>query len=220
MPHSSVRAPPSRLIVATGNPGKLREFKALLEDVRVGGAPYELLGLAEVHLPSPPETGDSFLANAMLKAEHAAASTGAAALADDSGLEVDALGGAPGIYSARYAQDEPSSEQNIDAANNAKLLRKLEGLPLERRTARYQCALVLIDARFPAPLIAQASWEGVILDAPRGTGGFGYDALFWLPQQQQTAAQLPPQDKNRLSHRGKALRALRKALVQRAGEAP
>ena len=220
MPHSSVRAPPSRLIVATSNPGKLREFKALLEGVRVDGAPYELLSLADVHLPSPLESGDSFLANAMLKAEHAAACSGTAALADDSGLEVDALGGAPGIYSARYAQGEASFEQNFDAANNAKLLRELNGLPLERRTARYQCALVLIDARFPAPLIAQGSWEGVILDAPRGAGGFGYDALFWLPDQQQTAAQLSPQDKNRLSHRGKALRALRTALMQHAGEVP
>ena len=219
MPRSSVHAPPNRLIVATGNPGKLREFKALLEGVRIDGAPYELLSLADVNVPSPPETGDSFLANAMLKAEHAAASTGAAALADDSGLEVDALNGAPGIYSARYAQGEPSSEQNIDAANNAKLLRELKGLPLERRTARYRCALVLIDSRFPAPLVAQGSWEGVILDAPRGSGGFGYDPLFWLPEQQQTAAQLSAQDKNRLSHRGKALNALRFALMQRAGEA-
>ncbi len=219
MPRSSVHAPPNRLIVATGNPGKLREFKALLEGVRIDGAPYELLSLADVNVPSPPETGDSFLANAMLKAEHAAASTGAAALADDSGLEVDALKGAPGIYSARYAQGEPSSEQNIDAANNAKLLRELKGLPLERRTARYRCALVLIDSRFPAPLVAQGSWEGVILDAPRGSGGFGYDPLFWLPEQQQTAAQLSAQDKNRLSHRGKALNALRFALMQRAGEA-
>ena len=102
MPRSSVHAPPNRLIVATGNPGKLREFKALLEGVRIDGAPYELLSLADVNVASPAETGDSFLANAMLKAEHAAASTGAAALADDSGLEVDALRGAPGIYSARY----------------------------------------------------------------------------------------------------------------------
>ena len=182
MPHSSVRAPPNRLIVATGNPGKLREFKVLLEDVRVAGVPYELFSLADLHLPSPLETGNSFLANALLKAEHAAASGGAAALADDSGLEVDALGGAPGIYSARYAQGELPGEQSIDAANNAKLLRELSGLPLQRRTARYHCALVLIDARFEAPLIAQESWEGVILDAPRGTGGFGYDALFWLPE--------------------------------------
>ena len=219
MPRSSVHAPPNRLIVATGNPGKLREFKALLEGVRIDGAPYELLSLADVNVASPAETGDSFLANAMLKAEHAAASTGAAALADDSGLEVDALRGAPGIYSARYAQGAPSSAPNIDAANNAKLLRELKGLPLERRTARYQCALVLIDARFAAPLVAQGSWEGVILEAPRGTGGFGYDALFWLPEQQQTAAQLSAQDKNRLSHRGKALAALRSALMQRAGEA-
>jgi XTP/dITP diphosphohydrolase len=218
MPHSSVRAPPSRLIVATGNPGKLREFKALLEEVRVAGVPYELYSLADLHLPSPPETGDTFMANALLKAEHAAASGGAAALADDSGLEVDALGGAPGIYSARYAQDEPLPGQSIDAANNAKLLRALQGVPLERRTARYRCALVLIDARFDAPLIAQGSWEGVILEAPRGTGGFGYDALFWLPDQQRSAAQLSPADKNALSHRGKALRSLRAALMQRAGE--
>jgi XTP/dITP diphosphohydrolase len=137
--------------------------------------------------------------------------TGSAAVADDSGLEVDVLNGAPGIYSARYAGAGAD-----DAANNAKLLRALAGLPHERRRARYRCALVFIDdAVDSAPLVAEADWEGFILDAPRGAGGFGYDPHFWLPELNQTAAELTSSEKNRLSHRGKALRALREQLAVR-----
>ncbi|MEA3173479.1 MAG: XTP/dITP diphosphohydrolase, partial [Gammaproteobacteria bacterium] len=142
MPHSSVRAP-RRLVVATSNPGKLREFRSLLQAAVMDAQPYELVGLAELGLPSPAENGKTFLANALLKAQHAAASSGHAALADDSGLEVDALDGAPGIYSARYAG---VSDAGADAANNAKLQRELADIPFERRTARYRCALVLLDA--------------------------------------------------------------------------
>jgi XTP/dITP diphosphohydrolase len=214
MQRNSVHAPPRRLIVATGNPGKLREFKSLLAEVRVDGAPYELLSLADLKLASPEETGSTFLANAQLKAEHAAVASGYAALADDSGLEVDALGGAPGIYSARYAGADGTSAQ-VDAANNAKLMRELDGVPFERRKGRYRCAVVLIDARFDAPLIAEETWEGVILDAPRGAGGFGYDPYFWLPDSGVTAAELAAEDKNRLSHRGKAMRALRDVLCRK-----
>lgn len=205
MPPSSVPEP-RRLIVATANPGKLREFRSLL-----AGLPFELNSLAELGLPSPEETAATFLANAELKARHAALLSGSAAVADDSGLEVDALGGAPGIYSARYAG--PGAD---DGANNAKLMSALRGVPPPQRQARYCCALVFVDAaQDPAPLIAEASWEGLILDAPRGSGGFGYDAYFWLPGLEKTAAELEPAEKNRLSHRGKAMRELRERLAAR-----
>jgi len=208
---------PSRpLIVATSNPGKLREFGALLADL-----PFELHSLAELGVVSPEEPGATFLENALLKARHAAAAAaaaglrgasvlGVAAIADDSGLEVDALGGAPGIFSARYAGAGAD-----DAANNAKLLSALAGTPPELRRARYRCALVLVFAPSdPAPLIAEGVWEGSILESARGSGGFGYDPYFWLPDLGMTAAELDPSDKNRLSHRGIAMRALRDQLAQ------
>jgi XTP/dITP diphosphohydrolase len=184
----------------------------------LSGLPFELHSLGEVGVASPEESGASFLENALLKARHAAAAAagfrgapaaGVAAIADDSGLEVDALGGAPGIFSARYAGAGAD-----DAANNAKLLSALAGTPLELRRARYRCALVLVFAPSdPAPLIAEGVWEGSILDSPRGSGGFGYDPYFWLPDLGVTAAQLDPSDKNRLSHRGIAMRALRDQLL-------
>jgi XTP/dITP diphosphohydrolase len=207
MPHSSPPAHPKRLVVATANPGKLREFRSLL-----AGLPFELTSLAELELPSPAETGSSFLANATLKARHAAVLSGCAAVADDSGLEVDALGGAPGIYSARYAGPDAD-----DSANNAKLMLQLQGVPRERRRARYQCALVFVAAPDAAPLKAEAAWQGFMLDAPRGSGGFGYDPYFWLPELGRSAAELAPEEKNRLSHRGKALRALRELLLAQPG---
>ncbi len=204
MPPSSPRAGLERLVVATGNAGKLREFRALL-----AGLPFAVVGLAELGLEGPEETGDTFLANALLKARHAATATGAAALADDSGLEVDALGGAPGVYSARYA-----GVRADDAANNAKLVAALDGVPVERRGARYRCVLVFVTGPAdPVPLVAQGVWEGRMLDAPRGVGGFGYDAYFWLPEWGATAAQMSPDDKNRHSHRGMALRALSASLA-------
>lgn len=197
---------PERLVIATGNAGKLREFRSLL-----AGLPFDFTSSAELGLSSPVETGTTFLANALLKARHAAALSGSAAIADDSGLEVDALSGAPGVHSARYAGLAAD-----DAANNAKLLRALAGVPLERRRARYRCALVFIKgAADPAPLIAEADWQGFILDAARGGGGFGYDPYFWLPDLGKTAAELPAAEKNALSHRGKALRALRGQLAAR-----
>jgi len=217
MPLKPALVPRRPLIVATGNPGKLREFRALLEDL-----PFDAYGLGELKVASPVETGASFLENALLKARHAAAAAPAAgllkggvpnvaALADDSGLEVDALGGAPGVLSARYAGAGAD-----DALNNAKLLNALAGVPPELRRARYRCVLVLIEgASDPRPLIAEGVWEGFILDAPLGSGGFGYDPYFWLPDLQQTAAQLDPADKNRLSHRGTALRALRDQWLER-----
>ena len=193
-------------MIATGNVGKLREFRFLL-----AGLPFELTSSAELGLSLPAETGATFLANALLKARHAASLSGSAAVADDSGLEVDALSGAPGIYSARYAGAGAD-----DAANNAKLVRALAGLSQKQRGARYRCALVFVEnATDAAPLVAAADWEGFILDAPRGGGGFGYDPYFWLPDLLKTAAELPPAEKNRLSHRGKAMRALRDQLAAR-----
>jgi XTP/dITP diphosphohydrolase len=214
MPHKPHHVPPDRelrrpLVLASGNPGKLREMRALLE-----GMPFEVLSQSSLGVTPPEETASSFLGNASIKAQHAARLTGLAALADDSGLEVDALGGAPGIHSARYAGPGAS-----DAENNAKLLTALEQVPANARTARYRCALVFLEsAADPAPLVAQAAWEGVILTAPRGAGGFGYDPYFWLPELGQSAAELAPERKNALSHRGRALAQLRTALLARTAE--
>src|SRR5271166_1509815 len=171
MPHSKAPAAPSPpgapglLVVATGNSGKLRELQALL-----AGLPFDLRVLGDWGVSGPEESGASFLENALLKARHAARVTGAAVIADDSGLEVDALGGAPGVLSARYAGAGAD-----DGANNAKLIAELEGLPRERRTARYRCVLVHLAHPGASPLIAEGVWEGLILDAPRGRAGFGYD---------------------------------------------
>jgi XTP/dITP diphosphohydrolase len=186
----------------------LREFRALLADL-----PFDLRGLAELHVASPEESGATFLENALLKARHAAAAAGnVAAIADDSGLEVDALGGAPGVFSARYAGAGAS-----DADNNAKLMNALEGIPRERRQACYRCALVFVrDAMDPAPLIAEGLWRGVLLETPLGAAGFGYDPYFWLAELGLTAAQLELAEKNRLSHRGIAMRVLRAQLAARA----
>ena len=213
MPHSSVHAPPRQLVVATNNAGKLAEFRSLLS-----GMPFAIRSMGELGLASPEETGDSFVANALLKARYAANAAGigacgraAAALADDSGLEVDALGGAPGVFSARYA-----GAQADDAANNAMLVAALEGLPWQQRRARYRCALVMVFAADdPRPVIAEGVWEGFILETPHGAGGFGYDPYFWLPDLRVTAAQLPPEHKNRVSHRGMAMQGLREQLSAR-----
>jgi XTP/dITP diphosphohydrolase len=208
MKHSRALERPRKLVIATANAGKLREFKAML-----AGLPFTPVSQAELGVPSPDETGDTFAANALIKARHAAAATGGAAIADDSGLEVDALGGAPGIYSARYA-----GPQADDAANNAKLIAALAGLPMESRRARYRCALVYVDGPDETePLEAHGSWDGYIIDAPRGSGGFGYDRYFWLPGHAATAAELPAAEKNRLSHRAAALCALRELIAARLG---
>ena len=206
MQHNSPHAPRRRLVVASGNPGKLREFRALLGDLS-----FDVVAQSDLRVDPPEESGSSFLENALLKARHAAVATKAAAIADDSGLEVDALGGAPGIYSARYA-----GALADDAANNAKLKAALAGLPLEARRARYRCVLVYVagpdDA---APLTAEGVWEGMIRDTPRGSGGFCYDPYFWLPERNATVAELDPAEKNRCSHRATALRALRGLLALR-----
>lgn len=206
MRRRSVPAARRRILVATGNAGKLREFRALLYDLG-----FEVLGLGDCGLAGAEETGDSFVANALLKAHHAAAATGLAVIADDSGLEVDALGGAPGVHSARYAGDGAT-----DAANNAKLAAALAGVPVERRRARYRCALVYLPAPAGAPpIVTEGVWEGMIAPQPRGGGGFGYDPFFFLPDRQCTAAELDPDLKNRISHRGIAMRELRERLARR-----
>jgi XTP/dITP diphosphohydrolase len=206
MPPRSVRARRERLVIASGNPGKLREFRELL-----GGLPFDVIPQGDLGIDAPEETGTSFLENALLKARHAARTAQAAAIADDSGLEVDALEGAPGIYSARYAGAGAD-----DAANNAKLLGALQAVPPQTRSARYRCVLVFVagDAD-PAPLTAEGVWEGLIVDSPRGSAGFGYDPHFWLPELKMTAAELDPGEKNRRSHRGMALRLLRERIEAR-----
>ncbi|MFT3906807.1 MAG: RdgB/HAM1 family non-canonical purine NTP pyrophosphatase [Steroidobacteraceae bacterium] len=189
----------TRLVLATANAGKQREFAALLAPRGI-----EVLLQSAFGVQSIEETGTTFEANALLKARHAAAATGLAALADDSGLEVDALQGRPGVHSARYA-----GEQAGDAVNNALLLQELAAVPDERRTARYRCVLVLVrGAADPAPLIVSGAWEGRIARAPSGQGGFGYDPLFIPAGLSLSAAQLPADEKNARSHRGQALRAL------------
>lgn len=191
-------APLRRLVVASSNAGKLRELRALASSLAAEIVPQSDLGVAAVA-----ETGSSFLANALLKAQHAARATGSAALADDSGLEVDALGGAPGVYSARYAGEGAS-----DADNIARLLGALEGVPPPRR-ARYRAVLVLVVAPDDsAPLVAEGRWEGRIATAARGNGGFGYDPVFLPGDGARSVAELSPEEKNRLSHRARALEAL------------
>lgn len=188
-----------RLVLATANPGKLRELQALLT-----GAGVEILPQAQFGIETPAETGLTFVENAILKARHAAAKSSLPAVADDSGLEVDALDRRPGVLSARYAGLKAN-----DADNNAKLLAELRGVPDAARTARYRCVVVLMrSATDPAPLICEGVWEGRIATSPAGEHGFGYDPLFLVGDLALTAAQLSPELKNSLSHRGQALRQL------------
>lgn len=193
-----------RIVLASGNPGKLAELRAMLD-----GAGIELVSRREFGLADPSETGTTFVENAIIKARHTAAATGLAALADDSGICVDALGGAPGLDSALYA-----GAHGADEANNDKLLQALEGVPDARRGAHYVCVVVLLrNAADPDPLIATGRWPGRVLHARRGTRGFGYDPLF-LPDDGGglSSGELDPTVKNRLSHRGQALAALRGML--------
>jgi XTP/dITP diphosphohydrolase len=197
-----------RVVVATGNPGKLQELRAMLEPLAI-----EVVPLSQFTRTAVPETGLTFVENAIIKARHAAQLAKLPAIADDSGLEVDALQGAPGIYSARYAGEHASDEDNL-----RKLLAALSGRKAAERTARYCCALVYMRWEHdPFPLISQASWEGRIGELPRGSGGFGYDPIFELPQRAITVAELPAEEKNRLSHRGQALRGLVAQLKREVG---
>ncbi|WP_027853557.1 RdgB/HAM1 family non-canonical purine NTP pyrophosphatase [Marinobacterium litorale] len=192
-----------RIVLASGNRGKLKELNDILAPLNVAVVPQGDFAVRDAE-----ETGLSFVENAIIKARHACQVTGLPALADDSGLEVDALRGAPGIYSARYAGEGASDEEN-----NRKLLTALEGLAPEQRTARFQCVLVFMrHAEDPTPLICQGSWEGQILEAPRGEHGFGYDPLFLAPEAGCAAAELDAEQKRALSHRGKAVEQLLKAI--------
>ena len=194
-----------RIVLASSNPGKLREFNALFADSGCEVVTQASLGIDDVE-----ETGLTFVENALLKARHAAQVSGLPALADDSGLCVEALKGAPGLYSARYAGSHGDS-----AANNAKLLQTLDGMAPDQRRAFFMCALVLLrHAADPTPLIVEGRWHGLVLDTPRGPGGFGYDPLFLPDGQTQSAAELDPTLKNRLSHRGQAMAKLQARLAE------
>lgn len=195
------------IVLATENSGKLREFQALF-----AGTGHSLVSLADFDVTQAEETGQTFIENALLKARNAALATGRACLADDSGLAVTALGGAPGIYSARYAGPGPHSEPNQDSANNARLLHELKTKP--NRRAHFYCALVLLRAaNDPAPLIATGQWHGRIGDAPSGDNGFGYDPLFIDNTDGISAASLTPEQKHARSHRGLAWRVLEPQLA-------
>ena len=192
------------LLVATHNKGKLREYKELLRDL-----PVRLVYLDEVGIHEDvPETGSTFEENAVQKATAYARLSGLLALADDSGLEVDALGGRPGVHSARYAGPNAGDDDRI-----RKLLAELEGVPPERRTARFRCVIAVASPEGDV-ITAQGTVEGVIADAPRGHHGFGYDPIFYLPDRDCTMAELPPEEKNRISHRARAAEAIKPRLMK------
>ena len=189
----------SKIVLASSNAGKVREFNELLEGGNLEVVPQSVYGVPDIE-----ETGLTFVENAILKARNAAQHTGLPAIADDSGLEVDALDGAPGIYSARYAGEGASDRDNL-----LKLLDALKGTPDSQRSARFQCLMIYMrHAADPTPRIVQGTWEGTILHTPRGDNGFGYDPVFYVPEQNCSSAELAPEIKNRLSHRGQALQQL------------
>ncbi|MBI5439175.1 MAG: RdgB/HAM1 family non-canonical purine NTP pyrophosphatase [Nitrosomonadales bacterium] len=191
-----------KLVIASNNPGKLREFQFLLQPLGI-----ELLTQAQLGIAEAEEPHLTFIENALSKARHVSLMSGLPALSDDSGICVEALGGAPGVLSARYAGDDPKS----DARNNEKLLRELQGVT--DRRAHYYCVLVLLHhAGDPQPLIAEGEWRGEIAHEERGDGGFGYDPLFWLPELGKMSAELEREQKHAISHRGKALQVLLQRL--------
>ena len=191
------------IVLASSNPGKVREINQML-----GGLHLSVVPQSDFKVIDAEETGLTFIENALLKARNATRHTGLPAIADDSGIEVDYLNGAPGIYSARYAGKNASDEQNL-----RKLLDDLVGIPEAERTARFQCLMVYLRHEFdPTPIICQGTWEGRILLELRGANGFGYDPIFFVPTHNCSSAELPPEVKNKLSHRGQALRLLVAAL--------
>jgi XTP/dITP diphosphohydrolase len=216
-PASDRLSPPTRVLIATRSPGKTREVRDLFS-----GLPFELVFPDSAGLPRVPEEdgierGSTYLENAVAKARYFVARAGIPSIADDSGLEVDALGGAPGPRSARFALEERpgAPPADVDAANNALLLERLEGVPAERRTARYRCVVAYVEGLGVQPQIVEATCEGRILTAPRGTDGFGYDPLFYSDELHMTFAEAPAAAKHRVSHRGRAFRALIEVLVRR-----
>lgn len=199
-----------KIVLASGNAGKLREFQQLLS-----GCGFEVLPQSEFKVTDAEETGTTFVENAIIKARHACQQTGLPAIADDSGIEVDALNGRPGVYSARYA-----GAAAADTDNNAKLLQELQGVPAEKRSARYHAVLAFMrHADDPTPILCHGTWEGVILTEPRGEGGFGYDPLFFVPSHQCASAELDKAEKNRISHRGKAMAELLEKLSHLSAKA-
>ena len=193
----------NKVVLATGNPGKLKEMRAIL-----AGSAWEVLPQSEFNCPEAVEDGLSFVENAIKKARHACAYTGLPAIADDSGLEVDALEGAPGIYSARYAGAGASDEANLQ-----KLLRAMQNVPEAHRSARFRCVMVFMrHENDPSPLICEGAWEGRIALEKRGENGFGYDPVFLVPELNRHSAELSAEQKNQLSHRGQALRSLAEKL--------
>ena len=197
----------NKIVVGSRNSGKIREIQAVLADL-----PYCVTGLSDQTIPDAEETGTTFQENAILKARYYCQHTGEYCLADDSGLEVDALNGAPGVYSARYAGEQASDEEN-----NQKLLSALTGIPMQRRTARFRSVLALAGPD-GSLMLAEGVCEGIVLFEARGTGGFGYDPLFLMPDQRKTLAEMTLAEKNLVSHRGNALRAFKQQLVQAAKE--
>lgn len=197
-----------QVVVASANPGKLAEIRAVLAGTAVELVPQSALGIEPAA-----ETGATFAENALLKARHAARAAGLPAIADDSGLEVDALGGRPGVLSARYAGEGATDDDNVDC-----LLADLEGVQGAERRARFCCVAVLVGADGGEPTVAKGAWQGVILTARRGSGGFGYDPVFFDPLLGKAAAELTSAEKNRVSHRGRAFRELARRIA--AGEAP
>lgn len=197
---------PKRVVLASSNAGKLREFSELLAE-----RGFQLSRQSDFGIAPPPETGDTFLENALIKARNAAHIAALPAIADDSGIEVDALQGAPGVYSARYAGEHASDEANL-----AKLLAALAGKPLVERGARYRCVIVYVaHAADPQPIIGEGVWEGRIIDARRGDGGFGYDPSFVPVGDTRTVAEMPQQEKNQKSHRAQALNAFLAQFARR-----
>lgn len=202
-----MKPPRIRVVLASANRGKLEEIFPLLRDVGI-----DLLPQSDLGIDSPEESGSTFRDNALIKARHASRIAGLPAIADDSGLAVDALDGRPGVRSARYAGMNASDDDNVD-----KLLAELDGIPEDRRGARFRCVAVFLRSPGdPAPLIGRGEWRGRILPERRGSGGFGYDPVFLVPGHGMSAAELPPDEKNRLSHRGQAFRELGCLLAQRA----
>ncbi|WP_411062161.1 XTP/dITP diphosphatase [Vibrio chagasii] len=195
----------SKIVLATGNQGKVREMAGILSEFG-----FDVVAQSEFNVSEVAETGTTFIENAIIKARHAAKETGLPAIADDSGLEVDYLNGAPGIYSARYSGEDATDKQNIE-----KLLDAMQGVETEKRTARFHCVLVLMrHENDPTPLVCHGKWEGQILTEEHGENGFGYDPVFFVPEDNCASAELDPSRKKQLSHRGKALASLFKALKE------
>ena len=194
-----------KIILASNNKGKIKEFNAMLDGI------YQVISMAEMNVEEVPETGLTFVENALIKARNASEQSGLPALADDSGIVVDELNGKPGIYSARYA-----GTHGNDEANTQKLLYEMQVIPYSKRTARFWCAIVFIEhANDPTPIIIQRGWEGEILREKTGENGFGYDPIFYVPSHGCASAELTPQQKNKISHRGKALQALLQSLKEK-----